>query len=319
MIPRVSVVVPAYLAERWIGRTIESVQAQTLEDWEMVIMDDGSPSDQHPVVRRYLDSDARIHFFRKENGGADQARNAGFSHITPGVEYVIFLDQDDLLEPEALDSMVAYLDAHPEAGMAFSDRTIVDDENKPLDAFRSDRIPRFVPHRLWVRRLRDDQPQTPTMSFFAYNITVPSGTLLRSSIFAATGGWDEELDFFGDDDMWLRVTLISEAHYLPCQLLRRRIHGNQLTRSPKAEARFREARAIYLRKWRSPAWLPAEQQELIRQAWRFKEGRVLPYLWFTWARERLRRRDFGEALRCVLRGLRHLVVHGPRALRLRSA
>lgn len=319
MTPRVSIVVPVYQAERWIGSTIESVQGQTLADWEMVIVDDGSPTDQRRVVQRFLDSDSRIRFFRQANGGADQARNAGFAHVTPGVDFLLFLDQDDLLEPEALETMARYLDANPEAGMAFSDRTVVDGENLPLDVYVGDRIPRFVPHSLWVRRLPDNHPRTPLMSFFAYNIAVPSATMLRSSIFAATGGWDERLDFYGDDDMWLRVTLISQAHYLPLALLRRRVHGTSLTRSPRAEARFREARAIYLQKWRSPDWLPAEQQELIRQAWRFKEGRVLPYLWFGWARERLRRRDFAEAVKCVLRGVRQVAVHGPGALNLRSA
>jgi glycosyltransferase involved in cell wall biosynthesis len=316
---RVSVVVPVYMAEPWIGSTIESVRAQTLAAWEMVIVDDGSPSDQRPAVQRFLDTDSRIRFFRQPNGGADQARNAGFAQVAPGVDFVLFLDQDDLLETDALETMAGYLDANPDAGMAFCDRTIIDSENLPIDIYLGDRIPRFVPHSLWVRRLPDNHPQTPLMSFFAYNIAVPSGTMLRTSIFAATGGWDERLDFYGDDDMWVRMTLISQAHYLPRPLLRRRVHGKQLTRSPRAEARLREARAIYLHKWRSPDWLPAEQQALIRQAWRFKEGRVLPSLWFSWARERLRRRDFAEAVKCLLRGLRQLAMHGPRALDLGSA
>jgi glycosyltransferase involved in cell wall biosynthesis len=73
--PKVSVITPAYKAARYIGQAIESVQAQTLKDWEMIIVDDASPDETAEVVKRYLD-DPRIKLIRSErNRGAGGARN----------------------------------------------------------------------------------------------------------------------------------------------------------------------------------------------------------------------------------------------------
>lgn len=73
--PKVSVITPAYKAARYIGHAIESVQAQTLTDWEMIIVDDASPDETAEVVKRYLD-DPRIKLIRSErNRGECGARN----------------------------------------------------------------------------------------------------------------------------------------------------------------------------------------------------------------------------------------------------
>ena len=315
----VSVIVPCYDHERYLGETIESVIAQTLDSWEMIVVDDGSPGDIVSAMAPYR-SHPHIRLVRQSNGGLCNARNAGYRHCSTESKYVLFLDADDVLEPDMLRVLVADLDRNPDAGMAFCDRAVIDSEGKPLDTYRHDRIRRYVPAGRWVRCLRPDEPDTPFKSLFAYDMTVPSLVVLRRSVFSACGGWDEQLGPMGEDtDMWLRVTLRSHARCLPHKLVRRRLHGNQLTRSAGGEQRRRLGRQKFERKWASLDWLAPADRRTVRRARLFREGRVLPYLWFAWALERRRRREPLEAAKCWLRGCRQLALYWPRTISLRGA
>ncbi len=313
--PRVTVVTCCWNSEAYIGRTIESVILQTFPGWEQVIVDDGSPGDFTGAVGPYAASEPRIRIVRQRNGGLCNARNSGHRAASPDSEYLLFLDSDDCMEPDMLATLVAELDAHPEAGMAFCDRTIIDAGDRPIEAFRDAWIPRLVPHGLGARKLRPDEPETPFVAFYAYSIAVPSLTLLRRSIFEGLGTWDESLGpIYDDTDMWLRVTLVSTARYVPRRLLRRRIHGDQLTRTVGGDERRRAAQRKFDDKWNDPSWLAEADRRSVDSARRLKKGRLDPYLWFSWAGERLRRREWLEAARCAGRGLKQLGLHGPRAL-----
>jgi glycosyltransferase involved in cell wall biosynthesis len=310
-VPRVAVITCCWNSEAYVGRTIESVLAQTFSDWEQVVVDDGSPGDIVAAVGPHMGRDPRIQLVRQRNGGLCNARNAGYHASSPECQYVLFLDADDCMEPDMLRVLVAELDNHPEAGMAFCDRTLIDAHDRPIRQYAGDAIPRFVPGRFRPRRLKTDEPETPFVAFFAYSVTVPSLTLLRRSTFEKVGTWDESLAHYDDTDMWLRVTLQSTARYVPQHLLRRRIHGEQLTRSPAGESRRRESVSTFDKKWRDLRWLDDRDRQQVAEARRFRDGMVMPYLWFAWAKERLRRRHWFEALRCTARGLKQLGLHGP--------
>jgi glycosyltransferase involved in cell wall biosynthesis len=313
--PRVTIVTCCWNSEAYVGRTIESVLTQTFSGWEQVIVDDGSPGDFMGAVGPYAASEERIRIVRQRNGGLCNARNSGYRAASPETDYLLFLDSDDCMEPDMLATLVAELDNHPEAGMAFCDRTIIDVEDRPIDAFKDAWIPRVVPRGLAGRRLRPDEPVTPFVAFYAYSIAVPSLTLLRRSTFESLGAWDESLGpIYDDTDMWLRVTLVSTARYVPHRLLRRRIHGAQLTRNAGGDERRREAQRKFDAKWSDPRWLDENDRRRVTIARRLKDGRLGPYLWFSWAGERLRRGQWYEAARCAGRGLKQLGLHGPRAL-----
>ena len=101
--PKVSVITPAYKAARYIGQAIESVQAQTLKDWEMIIVDDASPDETAEVVKRYLD-DPRIKLIRSErNRGNGGARNLALEAAQG--EWIAPLDADDWFAPERLEHL----------------------------------------------------------------------------------------------------------------------------------------------------------------------------------------------------------------------
>ncbi|MCL6533901.1 MAG: glycosyltransferase [Armatimonadetes bacterium] len=104
--PVVSVITPAYKAARYIGQAIESVQAQTLKDWEMIIVDDASPDETVEVVKRYLD-DPRIKLLQNEqNMGAGYTRNRALD--TAQGEWIAVLDADDWYAPERLEKLVRF-------------------------------------------------------------------------------------------------------------------------------------------------------------------------------------------------------------------
>ena len=109
--PTVSVVIPAYNGARWLPATLASLTAQTLTDWEAIVVDDCSPDDGRDLVAAWLDPRVRL-LQLPANGGPVRARNAGVA-VARG-RYIAGLDQDDLCRPERLAQQVAYLDAHPD-------------------------------------------------------------------------------------------------------------------------------------------------------------------------------------------------------------
>lgn len=109
--PLVSVVIPAYNGTAFIGETLASLAAQTLTDWEAIVVDDRSTDATRDLVRGWSDRRVRL-VEQSENGGPVRARNRGVAAARG--RYIAGLDQDDLCRPERLALQVAYLEAHPD-------------------------------------------------------------------------------------------------------------------------------------------------------------------------------------------------------------
>lgn len=107
---KVSIVMPAFNAEACVKKSIESVLAQTYRNLEIILVDDGSTDGTAAIVKS--SGDPRIKYFYQKNKGLSGARNAGFG-LSSG-DYVVFLDSDDLLEPECLGKTVSFLEKNPE-------------------------------------------------------------------------------------------------------------------------------------------------------------------------------------------------------------
>lgn len=97
---KISILVPVYNVERYLPRCIESVLAQDFQDWEIILVDDGSPDKCPQICDEYAEKDNRIKVIHKSNGGANSARLTGFE-MSQGI-YLMFLDSDDYLLPKAL-------------------------------------------------------------------------------------------------------------------------------------------------------------------------------------------------------------------------
>ena len=114
--PKVSVIIPAYNAARYLPEAIDSVLTQTYQDCEIILVDDGSTDDTAEVVSRY---GTRVTYVQQSNQGVGAARNTGID-LARG-DYLVFQDADDVLLPGKLEVQASFLDQHPDVDAVFSD------------------------------------------------------------------------------------------------------------------------------------------------------------------------------------------------------
>lgn len=103
MSPKVSVIVPVYKAEKYLNRCVDSIRNQTLEDIEIILVDDESPDNSPAICDEYIKTDARIKVIHKKNAGAGLARNSGLEIATG--EYVGFIDSDDYIDCQMFEDL----------------------------------------------------------------------------------------------------------------------------------------------------------------------------------------------------------------------
>ncbi len=130
----VNIIVPMYNAEKYIIATIQSVQSQTYQNWELLLVDDGSEDDTCGTVQAYLDMQSadiinRIHILHNPQKGAWSARNYGLSQAK--CRYIAFLDADDVWRPEKLEHEIAFASMH-KAGFVFTGYEFADERAKGL-------------------------------------------------------------------------------------------------------------------------------------------------------------------------------------------
>lgn len=106
--PQVSIIVPVYKVESFLPKCIESIQNQTYKNWELILVDDGSPDNSGKVCDEYAKGDSRIRVLHKENGGVSSARNLGLENIKG--EWVTFVDADDWLDANTLEQCMTFQD-----------------------------------------------------------------------------------------------------------------------------------------------------------------------------------------------------------------
>src|SRR5262245_40680551 len=109
--PRVTIFLPVFNGELYIGETIESLRAQTFKDFELIIVDDGSTDRTLDVVESYRRVDTRIRVIRSAHSGEVRARNKALSASHPSTEYFLNHDADDVSPPGKLQVLVEYLEA----------------------------------------------------------------------------------------------------------------------------------------------------------------------------------------------------------------
>lgn len=103
--PTISIIVPVYKVEQYLLRCIDSILAQTYPNFELILVDDGSPDNCGQICDEYASTDSRIHVIHQTNSGVSAARNAGLSNATG--DYITFVDSDDYVDPDYLQNMYA--------------------------------------------------------------------------------------------------------------------------------------------------------------------------------------------------------------------
>ncbi len=304
--PAVSVLVPCYNSSRFIARTLSSLQSQTFEDWECVVVDDGSTDDSVRVVRSVAASDPRIRLLEQPNAGVSRARNAAYAASSPESRYLMFLDADDCLEPDMFETFVAYLDQHSDVCLAYSAFTCIGEADEPIPP-GDPRLPgfeptRYVPSRIGIRALPPSVPETPFTSIYAaWAGLLPSNSMLRRSVYATTPGWDETFGQLAEDtDVFLQMALRGSVHYICRPFLRYRRHARQATSD---YARIAAQDQKLFRKW-AHLGLSGPERARVHAARAFRVTRLEPYWWLTFAGFHFKAGNLMEAGKCVLRAVR---------------
>ena len=131
--PKISVIVPVYKVEKYLPECIESVLAQTFMDFELILVDDGSPDNSGAICDAYAARDPRIRVFHKQNGGVTSARRLGVERSRG--EWISFVDSDDKLFPNALRDLTIAAEVHPDAdlieGKDIRENIFEDNETSP--------------------------------------------------------------------------------------------------------------------------------------------------------------------------------------------
>ena len=148
--PTISVIVPVYKVEKYIHRCIDSILKQTFRDFELILVDDGSPDNCGTICDEYAAKDKRIHVIHQENGGLSAARNAGidWAFANSNSEWLTFIDSDDWVHPEYLERLLnAVLEHH----VAVSVCGYVTTAGEEPDIAASEMIPRiWTPEDFYV-------------------------------------------------------------------------------------------------------------------------------------------------------------------------
>lgn len=276
---QVSVVIPTFNRAAFIADALQSVLTQTFQDFEIIVVDDGSTDDTAQIVQSI--GDARVRYVSQKNRGVSAALNTGWRAARG--EYIARLDSDDVWLPTLLQELVAVLDADAALGVAYARAQGMKAQGVPL------------PQLLGAReRFAGD-----TLTSLVYgDFICPMAVMIRRAALEQVGGYDESLFANEDWDVWMRIAQSYGIAYVPRVLARYRFHAQNLTRSDSARMeRVMRDRVRVLDKFFAQPHVPASALAIRRLAYR--------NLYLDWMIRYLERRDLQSACRMFRRALQY--------------
>jgi len=210
----VSIMMPAYNAEKYINEAIKSVLAQTYQNWELIIVNDGSTDKTQEFAEAF--DDPRVLVYYQENGGEAAARNNALSKMQG--KWVAFLDADDLFLPNHLSFTIEYLQHHPERDAVYTDGLHIDQQGNRLKSLSSRRRGPFEGH-IYEEVVRASDVFGP-----------PLCTVLRRSIITDHNlEYDKRIVIGPDWDFFTKYSDFAEFGYLDQQTCLYRVHETNIT------------------------------------------------------------------------------------------
>jgi glycosyltransferase involved in cell wall biosynthesis len=205
--PRISVIMPVYNAEKYISQAVESILTQTFQDFEFLITDDGSTDGTLTILDRYADIDGRIILKHQDNIGYVRTLNLLLESACG--EYIARMDADDIAMPERFMHQLAYLNNHPKCAVIGTRALCVSSENIPVyELFKE------TEHALIDRAHMD----------FAGSAILHPSVLMRHSLIQEIGGYRLKYSPAEDIDLWLRAAEHAKLANVPDLLMRYRLH-----------------------------------------------------------------------------------------------
>jgi glycosyltransferase involved in cell wall biosynthesis len=305
--PETSIVIPTH-GGRFLSATVASIVKQTVTDWELVIVDDGSTDGTAGVAASLAASDPRIRVVTQTNAGIARARNRGLAAISPHSRYVALVDHDDLWMPNTLEILRAALVSHPSAVAAHGRVTSIDAEDRTIEHPGQDRLP-------WNRRaVIDGVVQTwpldrPTVfAVLAYDdcIVGVGSALTRREVVDRVGPFDWRAEPTDDYDFWVRVSRIGEIAYVNETVLAFRQHGRNRSFGPPPPRGH--GTGYVRRKLVTAAENTPEQRRIAIEGFRAHERTLLKKRWSALV-ESWRRREYLSLPRQAIAGMSRAVAY----------
>lgn len=206
--PKVSVYMPTYNYGRYIEQAVESVIKQTMKDWELIIIDDGSEDNTLEIIERYSDH-PKIRIISQENKGLNITNNIAI-RLANG-EYIVRLDPDDFLDENMLMVLSSILDDKPEIGVVFPDYYDVDPEGEIIEVVRRQKIKEDV----------------ELLDLPAHGAC----TMVRREILNNLGGYNEDFTCQDGYELWLRLIRRHKPYNVNLPLFYYRQHPKSLTKN----------------------------------------------------------------------------------------
>jgi glycosyltransferase involved in cell wall biosynthesis len=195
--PTVTVIIPSYNREKYIRATVDSALAQTYQNIEIVVVDDGSTDCSREILESYGNRIRLLEHEGRANRGQSAAINLALRSSSGG--YVAILDSDDVWTVGKIEKQVEYLERHPDIGIVYGNGYAIDENGKILY--------QLIPpgHR---------EESDPSRMLMECHFNIPSNALVRRSAFKKAGEFDETLRSSQDHDMAIRLLEVTRAAFL---------------------------------------------------------------------------------------------------------
>ena len=227
---KVSVVIPAYNHEEYVGEAIQSVLDQTFQDFELIIINDGSTDNTEVEILKFKDE--RIRYFSQENRGLSATLNRGIE-LARG-EYFNFLPSDDAFLPQKLEVQLEAFEKSEDIGVVFSYQKVIDAEGNEI---------KDDPVVGWFHVPFETKEEIFPALFERDFLSVPTA-LIKMGCFKKVGLFDESLKTAQDYDLWMRILKHYDLRLIKRPLLKMRWHGANLTYRPTPETEMERAKVL---------------------------------------------------------------------------
>lgn len=208
----VSVIIPCYNRECFIGATIDSVLGQTWSNIELIVVDDGCTDGSRKVLESYGQRLTILEHLGRANRGQSAAINLGLRHSSG--EYLAILDSDDLFAPDKIEKQVNFLERNAEFGIVYANCVSIDENGAEL-------------HRMYSPGHHPPSGPEQVLLDCCYN--VPSNSLFKRAVYEQVGFLDEALRSAQDHDYAIRIAEVTRIGYIDECLWNYRRHGGSIS------------------------------------------------------------------------------------------